>query len=221
MAEPVIRVGPSMRISFDEGKLRKAEQELAGIRNGMARAISGAINKTLRSTKTQTANELYALLTAKRGNILRRIFNTPSSPQTLRGSTNIQLRQIALVNFKHKEKRKKKKWGTAKSGTGVVVQIYKNGPGQRFPHAFIATGRRDQADGAGNKHIFQRVSNAAGKRVARFPLVSLKGVSLMKEFEKRPDMRRRVQDHVAARMDKELDSQVDFLLKRPKAFRNA
>jgi hypothetical protein len=41
-------------------------------------------------------------------------------------------------------------------------------------------------------------------------------VSLMTEFENRPDMRKRVQDFIAARMDKELDSQVNRFLNRKK-----
>jgi hypothetical protein len=134
---------------------------------------------------------------------------------------NILLRQIALINFRHKEKRKKRGWGTKKSGTGVEVQIYKSGQTVRFPHAFIATGKRDQSGGGGNRHIFQRASrgggsafNAGASLVPRFPLNSLKGISLMREFQKSPEMQARVKNRIATEMDKELASQVNRLLNR-------
>lgn len=218
MASPVTRTIPSLRVSFDEGTLRRGERELAGIKNGMARAISGAINKVIPKVRTRTTRELADVLTAKPNNIRNRITTTKATPQKLRGSANILLRQIALINFKHREKRKKRGWGTTASGTGVEVQIYKQGGAQRFPHAFIAKGKRSKKGDEGNRHIFQRVSNSAGRRVKRFPLVSLKGISLMKEFEKRADMQARVQEFIAGETTKDFNSQVNRLLKRPVGF---
>lgn len=221
MASPVTHTLPSLRIRFADDKVRAAEADLAGIRNGLPRAISGAINKLLKKTRTRTTQELANIVTVAPNNIRRRITKVDSTVKTLRGAVHIQLRQIALINFKFKEKRRKKKWGTAASGTGVEVQIFKNGPAQRFPHAFVAKGRRDQKGGGGNRHIFERVRSAAGKRVARFPIVSLKGVSMMKVFESRPDAQRRVRDYIDAETPKELDSQVNYLLKRRKVPTNA
>lgn len=208
---------PGLRVTFEPDALRRADEDLKGVTNGLPRAQAGAINKVLPRIRTVVTNELGGVLTAKRNNILGRVrIGHKATPQKLSGSIHIQLRQIALINFKHKEKRRKRGWGTRASGSGVTVQIYKNGAAQTFPHAFIATGRRDQSGGGGNRHIFQRVSNAAGRRVARFPVVSLKGVSLMKEYQKRPDMQARVNDRIGLETTKQLESQTDRLLKRPR-----
>src|SRR5688572_16979853 len=118
---------PQLRIAFDPAQTRRAGDELASVRNGLPRAINGAINRLLPKVRTQTTRELAGHVTAKPNNIRNRIFTRKSTVATLSGSVNIQRRAIALINFKHKERRKKKGWGTAKSGTGVEVQIYKNG----------------------------------------------------------------------------------------------
>jgi hypothetical protein len=212
---------PSLRIRVTPEQQQKLTDELDGVRDGARKAINGAINKLLPRVRTRVTNELGDLLTAKKNNIRNRITVRKSTAATLSGSVNILLRQIALVNFKNKDTRTKaarKKFGSKGSGRGVDVQIYKAGPTINFPHAFVATGKRDQAGGVGNKHIFQRVSNAAGRMAPRFPIVSLKGISLMKEFERRPDMQRRIQDFIADDLPRQLDSQVNRLLKRPKQF---
>jgi hypothetical protein len=44
---------PSLQIRFTEASMRQAEADLAGVRNGMPRAISGAINKVVGKGKTE------------------------------------------------------------------------------------------------------------------------------------------------------------------------
>src|SRR5687768_5316121 len=92
---------PSLRVSFDEGTMRRASEDLAGIKNGMRRAVSGAINKVVPKVRTRVTRELGAVLTVKPNNIRNRITTTKATPQKLSGSANILLRQIALVNFKY------------------------------------------------------------------------------------------------------------------------
>jgi hypothetical protein len=220
MASNTTRSPAALRVRFSEASMRQAEADLVGVANGMPKAIAGAINKVLGKAKTSTVNELTNLLTAKRGNILGRVKihrQDRATPQKLDGRVSILQRRIGLVNFKHTEKRKKRGWGTKKSGTGVTVQIYKSGGTLSNPNAFLAVGKKDQAGGKGNKHIFER-EGRFGPRPARFPIIRLNGVSLMTEFENRKDMQGRVRARIATEMDKELASQVNRLLGRPKAF---
>lgn len=221
MAATTVQVIPQLRIAFTAESMARAQADLAGVRNGMPRAVAGAINKLLPKTRTRVTRELGSVVTAKPNNIRSRIkVSSRATPQRLSGSVDILLRQIAAINFQHKEKRKKKGWGTKASGTGVEVKFLKNGPSLHLPHAFVATGKRDQAGGLGNRHIFQRVSGASGKLVARFPIVSIRGLSLMKVFEADVGMQRRVRDYIDGEASKELESQVNRLLKRPRATPN-
>jgi hypothetical protein len=202
---------PSLRISFSEAKMRKAQAELAGIRGGVPRAISGAINKTVAKGRTLVTDELFALLTLKRKDIRGSITSRNAKPTRLQGHIKIHERPVPLAWFKVKENRKKRGWGTKASGTGVEVQIYKTGTARKFPHAFLIASKL----GRGGKRVTERQMSGS-YRVPRQPLMFPAGVSLRMEYVKRPDIQAKVKSLLDADLDRQLDSQVNRLLNRKK-----
>jgi hypothetical protein len=210
--------GVAVTISINQRQIDELARELTGIKNGVPKAISGAINKLLPKGRTEVVNGLADVLTAKKSAIRRmpsgkeRITIVRSSPTTLEGRIKVLTRKIGLVNFKH----------AVSKTAGVTFQIYKGGGAVRLRHAFRAVGRN------ANKHIFQRQRRGIGKGtaggfslnpnrgfVARLPIESMQGPSLLTVYRNHPGLHTRVEKRIADELQKELDSQVSRLLKRP------
>ena len=210
--------GVAVEVRFDERQLERARVELAGISNGLNKALAGAINKVLTKGRTEVVRGLSETLTAKPSRIRKtpggteRITLRKASADRLEGLIKILARPIGLINFKLKEVRKKRKgrkYGTSYPGEGVFGQIYKSGQPFRLKHAFKAIGR------GGNLHIFQRVKKG-GKYTPRQPIEALKGPSLLTVYREHPELHAQVEKRITEELGKELDSQIDRFLKRSK-----
>lgn len=201
--------------------------ELTGFRNGVGRVVSGAINKLLPKGRTEVVDGLVSVLNIKRSAALyfpkddedpkakrrERISLVKSTPTKLEGKITVLTRPIGLINFNPKEKRKKKrrKYGTSLPGEGVTVQVYRGGGTQHFKHSFIAVGANN------NRHIFVRryAGGKVGTYRGQYPLDRRQGPSLLTVYKKHPEIDTRVQDRLDADLQKELDSQLNRILKRP------
>lgn len=186
--------------------------ELQAIPNGVDRAISGAVNKTLPKGRTFAVNRLHKLLAVRKkgaitssqgGNSRFAIVKaTPSRPS---GFLRILGRPIALWNFQVKDTRNKKR----NTGQGVFYQLYRSGSRKRLPHAFIAAGEQ------GNKHVFQRATGAG-----RLPIFSHIGLSLYDVGTRdHPEVQAETQTMMADDFGRQILSQVDRLLGRKKTDR--
>src|SRR5688572_251939 len=113
--------GIAVTIKINQRQLDEVARELVGIKNGVPRAVSGAINKVLSKGRTEVINGLSEVLTAKKTAIRKmpsgneRISVVKASPTRLEGKIKILTRAIGLVNFRHLVRR----------GRGFLVQIYK------------------------------------------------------------------------------------------------
>lgn len=210
--------GVAVTVKFDERQVERARVELAGISNGLSKALAGAINKVLTKGRTEVVRGLSETLAVKPSRIRQtpggteRISIRRAMPSKLEGFIKILARPIGLINFKIKEKRKKKgrKYGAVYPGEGIFGQVYKSGPAFRLKHAFIAKGR------SGNVHVFQRTRKGS-KYVARQPIEALKGPSLLTVYREHPELHERTERRIADELAKELDSQINRFLKRSKA----
>lgn len=216
---------PAITIRPDPAQIVKVANELRDIKNGVARAMAPAINKTLGKAQTTLITGLTDLLTAKRGNIVgkgatKRIRIIKATPDHLTGRIQILQRPIGLINFQVKDTRGKKRGFNKKgSGGGVIAQLRKDEPPIVLPNAFIAVGLSD------NKHVFARfgVKRRQGKahfapnvgRLAQ-PIRSFKGLSLHEVWKDSPRLRGQVQGRIDSEFPKDVSSQVDRLLQRKK-----
>lgn len=209
--------GVAVSVKFDSRQVERARVELAGISNGLNKALSGAINKVLTKGRTEVVRGLTEVLDIKPSAVRKtpggkeRISIQRANPGKLEGFIRILSRPIGLINFKIKEKRKKKrrKWGASYPGEGIFGKVYKAGPAIRLKHAFIATGA------SGNKHVFQR-SKVGGGYSKRHPIESLKGPSLLTVYRENPELHQRTENRIQEELAKELDSQINRFLKRSK-----
>jgi hypothetical protein len=220
--------GVAVTISISQRQLDDLTSELTGFKNGVGRVVSGAINKLLPKGRTEVVNSLVSILAVKRSAITHfplsdadgpgakkreRISLVKANPTKLEGKITVLTRRIGLINFEVKEKRKKRgrKYGTSLPGEGVTVRVYRGGPQQHFPHSFIAYGAHN------NRHIFLRrhAGGKVGTRAGRFPLDRRQGPSLLTVYKNHPEIDTRVQDRLDHELQKELDSQLNRILKRP------
>jgi hypothetical protein len=214
------RFSDALEIVVSEAQYKQLRSELAAIPGGVNRAIVGAINKTLPQGRTLIVRRLHGILAIKsQGNIRRRTTIIRASMGRKQGVVRILARPIALTNFNVKDTRirsEKRDKATGKllfqrlrkkAGSGVTAQIYRGGAIEKFPYAFIADGR------SGNRHVFER-QYRGDKRVARLPIFSRKGVSLLSVFEDEPGLERELTEKVADVFAVQLRSQIDRLLNR-------
>lgn len=211
-------------VKFDPRQVERARVELAGISNGLNKALSGAINKVLTKGRTEAVNGLASVLniskrnirysrwTDKKGEREERVYLIKSAPDKLEGFIRILARPLGLINYKFKEVRKKRKgrkYGTSYPGEGIFASVYKGKP-FRLKHAFVAMGKQ------GIEHIFER-RKAGGRYAARTPIKSVKGPSLLTVYREHPELHAQVEKRITEELGKELDSQIDRFLKRSKA----
>lgn len=208
----------AVTVTVSQRQIDQLQRELVGIANGVPRAITGSINKVLGKARTEVVAGLMETLAIKKKDVLRtpsgteRITVVKASKDRLEGLVRVMGRPIGLVNFQHKDLRKRRKnrrYGQSFPGEGVRVQIYRNQPPTLLRHVFKTTGR------GGNVHLFQRTMRG-GKPSPRLPIERLTGPSLLTVVRKNPQISTRVQDRIDSELQKELDSQVNRLLKRRK-----
>lgn len=231
--------GVAVDIQIDPRDLARLKTELASIKNGVPRAIAGAVNKTLKRGQTVLVDKLFEVLNVRvRRSILgetghRRITITPAKvPDKLFGSINVLRRRIALANFNPRDTRIKRpgvKYGTPGTGQGVFAAAYRGGGEEQFPRAFVAVGK------SSNKHVFERGGGRSrregsifvpgpdlpgtGRRRGRLPIFSRKGLSLLDVYQQNPAVYEAVVARIREVLGEQLLSQTDRLLNRRKADR--
>lgn len=198
---------PLIRLTFSTQSLAETEAALTGISNGVPRAMSAGINRTLAKGKTATRRGLTRYLTIRAKNLARRLFVGKAKPQKLEGNLRVMGRAIGLINFKGDENRIKTGWGTKNSGTGVSVRVTQSGGAIDLPHAFITKGK------FGNVQVFQRVRSGGkvGTRGGRFPIATKFSQRLYDLFEQSP-LAQSVPAGMQADLPVQVGSQVQRLL---------
>lgn len=188
-----------LSIGVNESQLRDLTDTLEHIKNGVPRAISGAINKVLPKSRTRFVRAVGDRITTPARSIRDRIAIRKASPATLEGHITVTRKKIPLIDFRARQ---------TKRG-GVTVQVRKGAARERFPDSFITT------MASGHTGVFRRRRKGKG-RVPRLPIDERMGPTVHGVVTGAPGL---LDAELRTAMDDlgvQLESQVDRLLKRRK-----
>jgi len=134
-----------MRVDIDTSSLADVQNIMSEIRSGYPRVVSGAINDTLSTVKTQAVARIGNELNLKAARIKEDFTVQKASFTSLNGALIAKGAPVGLVNFDANQ-----------IDTGVTVKVLKGGSRKLLRHAYIGTGRRQ----SGN-HVFWRGKDRA------------------------------------------------------------
>lgn len=206
-------------IQISEAQRKALADSLAGVANGVAIAVTSAVNRTLRTGRTILRRRIQQIVNIKTAYFNDRAVSIMQATRsTQQGYLKISRNQIPLIQF-----------GARAGKTGVSVEI-KKGMRERHPHWFKAK------MASGHEGIFKRFGpkvpmtsgyyapsgphNRSG-RVLRQRITEIKGPSILGVYQNAPAAAAEVLSDIGTELQKNLDSQVDRLLQRKKADRPA
>ncbi len=175
---------------------------LASVPHGAATAIYTALNKVVAYGRTHVAEAVAKEMTARITSVKKRITVRKASSHRLYAAIDLHGEHgVSLIGFRARQTK-----------AGVNATIF--GKRQAFPHAFIARGLNDQRQvfkREGEKRIM-KAGHYKGRR--KQPLVVLKGPTVPEVFDETPDLADGILAELDDRFRTQLDSQVQWLLKR-------
>ena len=187
----------AIEVKVEPESMRRVQRELAGIRNGVPRAISGAVKRT-----ADTARSRIVKAVAGDVNIVQRhLYERNNKRRPIRqrfirdgsmiigAEINVTGARIPLGRFAARQTRQ-----------GVSYRIDKTGGRKKITDAFIPK------LSSGYKGVFMR---GAGRK-----MIQLYGPSIPHVAENRPDVQAVLNFDASNIFQKNLDSQVDRLLRR-------
>jgi hypothetical protein len=217
------------QITIDPRHEQELKELLREVPNGLPTAMRAAVNRTGRWAKTRTLKAVTSNLNIKRkdidanakgahryGGVKLSLAGRRAEPTA---TVNISGRRIPVYRFAPKpaavydqiemsrEANARRRAGRKipQSLSGVTYKIDKGGARKRAPHTFVAR------MASGHISVFIR------KGKDRFPLRELMGPSIPHVAEQRSEFKSMLAVDAGRELHKQLDSQVDRLLKRQKA----
>jgi hypothetical protein len=155
---------------------RQVEIALAGVRNGLPRVLTRAINRSATTVRTRASRAVaedigVPVRTVNESMVLQR-----ATPQRLRAVITITGRRIPLIDLRARGPEPSR-------GRGRGVSYALGGTRRRIQSAFIATMR------SGHRGVFKRIGTSARKSPrgwsSNLPIVELKGPSIPRVAAKR------------------------------------
>jgi hypothetical protein len=201
---------PGITVTLDRADLNKLEYTLSGIKNGARDALRIALNKTLDGTATDAAKILSAKINLTQKVIKANFRKFKATNDNLGAKFESRGKKVPLVNY-----------GARQTQKGVTVQVLKANPRKLLPHAFIATMR------SGHKGAFWREWHNYGlapsakpkKKIPWKRMPSEYRLSIHELFGPRIEdvlgkdaVFGELTDKAQARMDKELDAAINYVL---------
>lgn len=184
---------PLVEIQIDQQKLNEVKRALARIPNGLPKAVSRSINKTLQSAKTQAVRAFNKKIGVKQKDYRKKIILDRASYTRWWGKLKFYGgKRIPLINF-----------STRQIKGGVSYKIEKDGSRKTAAGAFIQTMPKSGQDG-----VFKRLG------VARLPIIELFGPSIGSIFRNAPETIKGLEADAAKNLIKNIDYQIEVLLKR-------
>lgn len=187
-------------IVVNKQKLAETQRSLTGIRNGLERALVGAINDTSRRLVTFVSTELRTRVNIKKRDIDKHIGRRPATKFQKSAKGAIRIEESERLSLKYFGAKTVKTRGYAKMSRvargnrratqGVQYQIMKSGGKRKIRDAFIV-------DDLG-AHVYRRV----GRK--RLPIVKLFGPSPWGVFVN-AGLRRPTKERAAELLNTELD----------------
>ena len=192
---------PALSVTIDKAKMRAIERTLAEVPRALPRIMVRALKRTAAGSRTQIDKAIRADVPLKKAAVMKRIVDEQKATSiNWLWRLGISGRRLALSSFPYRTSRRR----------GVSYTI-RRGQRRRIPVAFERQmqGSQDQS----YKAIFRRAGEE-GRLVPRYPLVFLRGPSLGQVVEDAPALLRQVEATGAARLEREILSQVDRTLDR-------
>ena len=177
-----------VNIVFDKKQMEMAQAMLSGIKNGMPKAVSRAINRTATTTNVQASKLIkkeYTIKNGTKGKVTR------ASTSRLAGNINFKGRPRLLRNFS---------MGITKKG--ITARVKKSSGRRLIPRTFIRPLKNSNVPG-----VLQRKKGAA-----RYPVKVLHGPSLP-QMAGNVNVQPEVEKFIQQKMDERLNHEVDALLK--------
>lgn len=134
-------------IEINQAQLSSVRELLRDIENGVVKAQTQAINKTLSTTKTSMRKRLGEKLNLKAARIDQDLSIDKASYDSVSGRVRAKGEPVGLINFAGKQLPK-----------GVKVKVFKGGGLKLLKHAFIRKikGRTESTD---KEHLFWRLKS--------------------------------------------------------------
>ncbi len=116
-------------VTFDKAKLKELESVLAGVKNGVPRAASAAINRTVSTGKVRIARRIHGHINLRIGRIKEAMSVQKATVATMEGRIKFSRRPIPLIDYGAKDE----------YPTGVTVTVRHDKGEERLNSAFVRT----------------------------------------------------------------------------------
>lgn len=206
-----------IEIKVDKAKLRNIERMLAGVPKAMPRVISRGINRTISPAKTQISRGIRQEINIKSGDLNKKIKVDKATFAKWEGRIILSTKRIPLEDF-----------GAKQTAKGVSYKIKKSGGRQVIESGFIATMTNVSGEKisthrgvfttkAFTHRVKKKNKTGTGYYTSELPIQEKFGPSIGVAFERAGWLVKKVQDDATKNLEKNIDSQVRFLLSRRKA----
>jgi len=182
-------------VKFDEEKLRQIQRLLRAVPQELPGVMSRAINRTATSVKTEIARRISAKVKITQAAVKRSLLIRKATRRRWVATISVGHKRIPLIHF-----------GARQTKKGVSYRIEKQGPRKSIKSAFIQT-----MPVSGHIGAFKRTGPK------RLPIVQLLGPSPASVFERAGEIARQVIASSRQTLEKNVDSQIAFVLSRRKA----
>jgi hypothetical protein len=187
-------------ITVPQTEINRAVRRLDGIKGGVGKAVSGAINDLMKTGRTQVARQVTSRVVVPYGSVLRRVKITRASEKNLTATLRVDEKsRPGLVSFGAKDTKRR----------GVTYRISKQEGRKRIADAFIARGKARGATSTAG--MAQRVFKRAGPK--RKPLLDLKGPSINRVIT-RNEIDATVANVIRRELPRRVDARVNLLIQR-------
>lgn len=222
----------SIRYQADPADLAKAQKLLEGIPGAIALAERDALNKTMQHARTVAATDLAKEMTARKGDVMRRIGMAKATKDNRSAAIYISgQRGVNLIGFYARQTTKSMGRKRGQSG-GVRAKIF--GTWTLVDHAFITRGTGDSGAGEeanGSRFVAMRtgVKQEAergrysgrtflrgprkGQPILREKLATVRGPTVAETFANTPGIAIHTQAEILNDLPKNLENQVSRRLK--------
>jgi len=214
-----------IHVDVDRSDINRVVYALRDVKDGAPTAIVRSVNKSLTGVETDMAKETAAELNLTQKRIKKDITITKASKVRMHGVVTSEGRPVNLEQFGAKQKKR-----------GVSVKVRKDSKRSVIPGTFIFLGKggkdedgnqeknrlvgwRDK-EGPGGQHVGTKKKKpgmvyAALPHDYRFTIETLYGPRIQ-DITGKPAIMKKIEDQAGVRLVKELDHQVDYLLKKHK-----
>ena len=143
-----------MEVEVSESMLNEVKAVMSDIKNGYKNVLVTSINKTLTTTKVQSAARIGNEINLKAARIKQNLTVQKANYAKISGALVSKGEPIGLINF-----------GARSVLKGVTVQVLRAEPRGLLKHAYIATGR-----GSTKQHVFWRADRNKMPAAKKFPV---------------------------------------------------